>query len=286
MPTPNRVKFIVKSVTATYTAQPIDWVLLCDPTSASFTVTLPSPTSPNVYGLLGGQSRPFLIKHSSGSTNTVTVTPPSGTIDGAASIVLNSRQGVEVVSDGTNFHVVKSINITSAAVTEQITALTDANGNAWLKAGSTTSAVNQVTVTDAATGNPPQVSATGSDTNISLELVSKGTGIVAIQQPGGVTGTSAAGAITLNGQQGVITTESLSTAAGSTYTLTMTNSSITATSNVLVEVGYGSCSAGIPILTKVAASAGSVVISILNLSATAPSGAAFNGSLKVQFLVL
>lgn len=38
------------------------------------------------------------------------------------------------------------------------------------------SAVNELTVTNAATGNPPVLSATGSDTNIDLNLTGKGTG--------------------------------------------------------------------------------------------------------------
>jgi hypothetical protein len=44
----------------------------------------------------------------------------------------------------------------------------------------TASAVNRVEVTGAATGNAPQVIASGSDTNIGLVLNSKGTGVVAI----------------------------------------------------------------------------------------------------------
>lgn len=117
-------------------------------------------------------------------------------------------------------------------------------------------------------------------------FIGSGFGTPIITSAGGFTGTSSAGAITLNAPAGVITTESVSTAAGSVYTLTLTNSLITAASNVIVQVGYGSATAGLPMLQKVAPGAGSVVISILNLSATAPSGAAFNGTLKVQFQVL
>ena len=43
-----------------------------------------------------------------------------------------------------------------------------------------TSAVNAVTISNAATGNKPSISATGSDTNITLNLISKGTGTVQI----------------------------------------------------------------------------------------------------------
>lgn len=60
------------------------------------------------------------------------------------------------------------------------TAITDTNGNEIVRTPATSSAVNDVTVTNAATGNDPQISATGDDTNINLKLVGKGTGKVRI----------------------------------------------------------------------------------------------------------
>ena len=56
--------------------------------------------------------------------------------------------------------------------------VSDGNDNELLKFVTTSSAVNELTVTNAATGNAPSVSATGGDTNINLNLVSKGTGVV------------------------------------------------------------------------------------------------------------
>lgn len=56
----------------------------------------------------------------------------------------------------------------------------DANGNEQIKFSQTTSAVNEVTIKNAATGNRPELQATGGDTNIGLNLVPKGTGEVAI----------------------------------------------------------------------------------------------------------
>lgn len=58
------------------------------------------------------------------------------------------------------------------------TAITDTNGNEVIKTPATGSAVNEITVTNAATGNAPQISATGGDDNIDLKLVPKGTGEV------------------------------------------------------------------------------------------------------------
>jgi hypothetical protein len=56
--------------------------------------------------------------------------------------------------------------------------IADANGNEEIKFVATTSAVNEITITNAATGNDPSIAATGDDTNIDLNLVSKGTGVV------------------------------------------------------------------------------------------------------------
>lgn len=57
--------------------------------------------------------------------------------------------------------------------------INDANGNEIILTPATVaSAVNEITVSNAATGNNPTISATGGDTNISLNLVSKGTGRV------------------------------------------------------------------------------------------------------------
>lgn len=54
--------------------------------------------------------------------------------------------------------------------------LTDDNANEWIKQTSTASAVNELTIANAATGTPPILSATGGDTNIDLKMIGKGTG--------------------------------------------------------------------------------------------------------------
>ena len=56
----------------------------------------------------------------------------------------------------------------------------DENGNEQLVFQTTSSAVNQFEITNAATGNPPQLAATGGDSNIDLNLAAKGTGHVTI----------------------------------------------------------------------------------------------------------
>ncbi|MBA3768700.1 MAG: hypothetical protein H0W99_17320 [Acidobacteria bacterium] len=56
------------------------------------------------------------------------------------------------------------------------TGATDSNDNELLIFAEVASAVNEMTLTNAATGNPPQLSATGGDTNIALKLSPKGSG--------------------------------------------------------------------------------------------------------------
>ena len=54
--------------------------------------------------------------------------------------------------------------------------LKDGDGNELVKTSRTASAVNEITVANAATGNGPTFSATGDDTNIDLNIVPKGSG--------------------------------------------------------------------------------------------------------------
>ena len=54
----------------------------------------------------------------------------------------------------------------------------DENGNEQLQFQTTSSAVNHFDITNAATGNNPSISAVGGDSNISINLIPKGTGEV------------------------------------------------------------------------------------------------------------
>ena len=67
----------------------------------------------------------------------------------------------------------------------QLGGMLDVNGNAigdgtleLLKFSETASAVNEFTITNAATGNNPVLSATGGDTNVGLEFTAKGNGTI------------------------------------------------------------------------------------------------------------
>jgi hypothetical protein len=56
------------------------------------------------------------------------------------------------------------------------TKIDDTNGNELFNLTATGSAVNEFTIANAATGNAPEISATGGDTNIDLKLTPKGSG--------------------------------------------------------------------------------------------------------------
>jgi hypothetical protein len=64
--------------------------------------------------------------------------------------------------------------------------IADENGNEQIIFQTTSSAVNQFDITNAATGNSPEISATGGDTNISLKITPKGSGQVLLDGNVGV----------------------------------------------------------------------------------------------------
>jgi hypothetical protein len=70
--------------------------------------------------------------------------------------------------------------------------INDENGNEQIIFQTTSSAVNQFDITNAATGNAPKLSSTGGDSNIDLEIEAKGTGHVTVR------GNTNSGAIQFN----------------------------------------------------------------------------------------
>jgi len=56
--------------------------------------------------------------------------------------------------------------------------IADSNNNAVLTFNETASAVNEFTMTNSATGNNPTLSATGGDTNVGIDITTKGTGVI------------------------------------------------------------------------------------------------------------
>lgn len=100
----------------------------------------------------------------------------SQVIDPATGLIDTSK----VVAAGTAVTLTGTETLTNKTLTSPKvgTAINDTNGNEIIKTPATSSAVNEITITNAATGNAPTISATGGDTNIDLTLVGKGTGKV------------------------------------------------------------------------------------------------------------
>ena len=91
------------------------------------------------------------------------------------SVGLNVGSGKTLSVAGT-FTATGTISLTSPKIVTQIS---DTNGNELLKVTATASAVNELTLANAAAGSNPVLSATGGDTNIGITLTPKGTGGVA-----------------------------------------------------------------------------------------------------------
>jgi hypothetical protein len=95
------------------------------------------------------------------------------------------------------------------------------------------------------------------------------------------TATAANGAATLNQDAGTITTESLSTAGGSTYTLALGCDQVTPNSIVQTSLAYGTATQGDPDISRVTPGNGVVTIIVANRAAST----ALNGTLKIGFVV-
>lgn len=159
--------------------------------------------------------------------------------------------------------------------------IADANGNEEIKFVTTAAAINELSVTNAAAGTSPILSATGDGADIGITLLGKGNGLVTVDN-GVTTATAVGGAATLHKQRGVITSEALVTAANATYTLTITNSKVAADSIILASVFNGTNNQGQLSLVSAAPGIGSTVIVVKNVHASQ----AFNGTIKISFLVL
>jgi hypothetical protein len=122
--------------------------------------------------------KPYLVFNNSVAGFDVTVK-----VSGQPGITVPNGQKAYVYNNGTDvgdaltwlstLELGGDLRLTSGA------AIDDANGNELIKFPSTVaSAVNELTVSNAATGSSPSISATGDDTNIDITLTPKGSGSV------------------------------------------------------------------------------------------------------------
>jgi hypothetical protein len=145
-----------------------------------------------VVNVPDGIEKTYIVKDSTTRAGfTLTIKTVSGT-----GVTIPEGKTVIVFSDGTNVVDVFFLKDVVEDTTPQLGGNLDANGNNILidstnfigdengneqiKFATTASAVNEISVTNAATTNPPSVSATGGDTNIDLNLTPKGIGRVVL----------------------------------------------------------------------------------------------------------
>ena len=99
--------------------------------------------------------------------------------DGTNPDIISINSGITDVVDDTSPKLGGNLDTNSHNILiDDAHFIADENSNEQIIFQTTSSAVNQFDVTNAATGNAPSISATGDDTNISLNLVAKGTGSV------------------------------------------------------------------------------------------------------------
>lgn len=142
------------------------------------------------------------------------------------------------------------------------TSLVDSNAVTALDTGATASAVNNLRVTNSATGNSPSLSAVGTDTNIAALIKGKGTGAVQLGQTNSV-------GVTLVADQPILDSSAneyikFSKTASAINEITLTNAGTTGTVDITVT-GSDTAVAGLTIKSKAAGAAatagGAVAIS-------------------------
>jgi hypothetical protein len=115
-------------------------------------------------------------------TNKTLTTPIISSISNTGTLTLPTTTGtVALTSDitvtDTSTNTLSNKTLTAPKFAD-LGFIADANGNELIILDTVASAVNEVTLANAATGGTPTLTASGGDTNISLDLVAKGTGTV------------------------------------------------------------------------------------------------------------
>ena len=166
----------------------------------------------------------YILRNSTSGAYTVQFKYASGSGDSFTFTATNKGDQIVFASanDGTNPDIVTVNTGITASSTDTLTNKTltapkfadggfiaDANGNESVVFGTTSSAVNEVKITNAATGNDPLIAANGGDSNIDLAISPKGSGEIVIG-----TG-SATGAITTSGAYDLVLDTNSGTNSGS-----------------------------------------------------------------------
>ncbi len=127
----------------------------------------------------------------------------------------------------------KTLTSPILATPKVTTSINDVNGAELIKVTATSSAVNEVTITNAITGAKPTLSATGDDTNITLRLLSKGTGSVEINKVAYTSSTiTSAGAASTTASYIICN-------SGSALAVSLANGTVVGESKIFTNMGAG-----------------------------------------------
>lgn len=140
------------------------------------------------------------------------------------------------------------------------------------------------TISNAAMGQASVISIPDPGASTANFLLSAGTNTMAAGSSivaAKVNGTEASNAVTASGMAGAITTSSLSTAGGSSYAITWTNTFISSTSTVLLTIAGGTNTTE-NITLKCAPGSGTATLTIYNNTAAT----ALNGTIIISYLVM
>ena len=125
-----------------------------------------------------GIEKTYIVSNGTTGAFTVQFKTASGT---GITFATTDKSVKEVFADGTNIVDTGTVSetgvqtLTNKTLTTPVIAqINDANGNEELIFTATGSAVNELTIANAATGNNPTISATGGDTNVGITLTPKG----------------------------------------------------------------------------------------------------------------
>lgn len=149
-------------------------------TSSGGNFAVYAPPTPKQYVIYNASSYTATIYNST----TIGDTTAAGT-----GVAIPAGKVAAVWTDGTDFKqqvtyldspTIATGSLTTPTLTtpKVVTSINDTNGNQLINVTATASAVNEITLANAATGNAPTITASGDDTNISLSLNAKGSGTV------------------------------------------------------------------------------------------------------------
>ena len=148
--------------------------------SGNAVVTIPLDVQ-TFYFLRNSSSGAYTVqfKYASGSGDSFTF---STTNKGDAIVFATGNDGVnpDIDTIATGITASSTDTLTNKTLTSPKigTSILDTNGNELFLLTATSSAVNELTYANAATGNAPSFTASGGDSNININLVPKGTGVV------------------------------------------------------------------------------------------------------------